>query len=75
MKNPRPLLATATLGTTLGRRPAAGHSCSPAWQRPPRYCSWVAGTRGSSVLIVATPVDSWDRYKLLLQQGVDSTAW
>ncbi|MCX6500743.1 MAG: hypothetical protein NTU93_18420 [Arthrobacter sp.] len=32
----------------------------------------VAGTRGSSVLVVATPAESWDRYKPLLQQVVDS---
>jgi hypothetical protein len=32
----------------------------------------VAGARGSSVLVVATPTGSWDRYRPLLQQAVDS---
>lgn len=34
----------------------------------------VAGTRGSSVLVVATPADSWDRFSPVLQQAVDAYA-
>ncbi|WP_179129004.1 hypothetical protein [Arthrobacter sp. 49Tsu3.1M3] len=34
----------------------------------------VAGTRGSSVLVVATPADSWDRFSTVLQQAVDAYA-
>ena len=32
----------------------------------------VAGSRGGSVLVVATPAESWDRYTPLLEQVVDS---
>lgn len=32
----------------------------------------VAGTRGSSVLVVAAPAAAWDRYTPVLQQAVDS---
>ena len=34
----------------------------------------VAGTRGSSVLVVAAPADSWDRYSPVLEQAVDAYA-
>ncbi|WP_427132058.1 hypothetical protein [Pseudarthrobacter sp. S9] len=32
----------------------------------------IAGTRGSSVLVVASPAESWDLYSPLLEQAVDS---
>jgi hypothetical protein len=32
----------------------------------------VAGTRGSSVLVVAAPADSWDRYSPIVEQAVDA---
>jgi hypothetical protein len=34
----------------------------------------VAGIRGSSVLVVASPADSWDRYSPVLEQAVDAYA-